>query len=114
MAHIDGLLLHHILIVYGHSNKTNEEMENLKLGAGLSYYFSANNDPQICWRIYWGFNKQVFWNMTQYEDLMFPTGFKDISFDLGVSKSFDFGLSILVLLDPLNNLDYKIGLSYYF
>ena len=99
--------------LYGHSNKTDQHMQNLKLAAGLSYFFSAKNDPQECLRIYGGFNYQVFWDMTNYEDLYYPPGFKNISFDLGVSKSFDNGISILMMLDPINNFDFKLGLSYY-
>lgn len=101
-------------VLYGHSNKTEQQMENLKFAAGLSYYFSARNDPQDCLRIYWGFNWQTFWNMTNYEDLTYPPGFKNISFDLGVSKVFDNGFSLLIMLDPINNFDCKAGFSYYF
>jgi len=100
--------------LYGHCNKTNQHMENLKLAAGLSYYFSSKNDPQDCLRVYWGFNYQVFWNMDNYEDLMYPPGYKNISFDLGVSKAFDNGFSLLLMIDPINNLDCKVGASYYF
>jgi hypothetical protein len=100
--------------IYGHSNKPEEHMQNLKLAGGLSYYFSEKNDPQSCFRIYWGFNYQVFWDMTHYEDVTFPPGYKNISFDLGVSKSFDNGVSLMVMLDPINNFDCKVGGSYYF
>ena len=107
--------------LYGHSNKTNQHMQNAKLGLGLTYSFCAKNNPEDCLRVYTGINTQIFWDMPNYIDggyyengTYYPDGYHFISFDIGVSKTFDNGFSMLIMLDAVNNFDCKVGFSYLF
>lgn len=107
--------------LYGHSNKSSQHMQNAKMGLGLAYIISAKNNPQDCFKIYGGINTQVFWDMPNYIDggyyesgTYYPRGYKFICFDIGVSKSYDNGFSMLFLLDAVNNFDCKVGFSYLF
>lgn len=92
---------------YGNSNKPGMEFNSIALGAGLSYYWSVNDDPQECVRVYSGFNYNVWW---QGDELLFPG--KTISFDIGVSKTLG-RFTVIIMWDPLNH-SVKPGISYYF
>jgi len=107
--------------LYGHSNKPNQHMQNGKIGLGLAYIISAKNNPEDCLKIYCGLNGQIFWDMPDYENggyhengTTYLYGYKFMSFDMGVSKTFDNGVSFLIMLDPINNFDCKVGFSYLF
>jgi hypothetical protein len=96
--------------IYG--NSKTKDLQTISLAAGLSYYFAEKNqrpNPQDCLRLYAGFNYNVFW---RGDDIIYPAGSHQISFDLGASRTFgDF--TMMIMLDPLN-WSVKPGISYYF
>jgi hypothetical protein len=95
-----------------YGNSQNKDQQSITLGAGLTYYIAKKHqrpDPQDCLRFYAGFNYNVFW---RDDEILFPAGTYEISFDLGISRTFE-RFTILILADPLN-VSVRPGISYYF
>jgi hypothetical protein len=96
--------------VYG--NSKGKDMQMISLAAGLSYYIAKKHqkpDPQDCVRFYCGFNYSTYW---RDDEILFPSGTHDISFDIGISRTFD-RFTGMIMIDPLN-VSIKPGISYYF
>ena len=95
--------------IYGNSNSKN--LQTLSFATGLSYCFeSSNRLSSEIFRVYGGFNYNVWWNREQ--EIILPVDAHTISFDIGVSKSLG-RFSMIFMADILNH-SYKPGVGIYF